>query len=42
MAKEIYSNQVCELLARQLVEEQAEAMKHEAVVVSTAQHSPLN
>ena len=32
MAKEIYSNQVCELLARQLVEEQAEAMKHEAVV----------
>ena len=32
MAKEKYSNQVCELLARQLVEEQAEAMKHEAVV----------
>ena len=32
MAKENYSNQVCELLAKQLVEEQAEVMKHEAVV----------
>ena len=32
MAKENYSNQVCELLARQLVEEQAEMMKHEAVI----------
>lgn len=32
MAKENYSNQVCELLARQLVEEQAEVMKHEAII----------
>ena len=32
MAKENYSNQVCELLAKQLVEEQAEMMKHEAVI----------
>ena len=32
MAKVIYSNQVCGLLAQQLVEEQAEVVKHEAVV----------
>ena len=32
MSRVIYSNQVCGLLAQQLVEEQAEVVKHEAVV----------